>query len=268
VNLDGAVYQPKFIGPEERAELVAWLGALHPVWEKRHPDRRTVRDGQRERRLLRPVYWLGGWQFACLNYYNPRDYVADRVVAAEPLPPILTRLTERIEAQVRRDYLDIPPGWRLNTCLVNFYGKVQRGGRWVDTARVGGHRDHEPGPDVSLSLGARARFQFTTVPKGPVDRDVVAECWLTDSSLLIFATHRLKRELYHRVPNVSHAGGWGFPVPLDDIRVRRVNLTLRYVPKEHIVPYHRLGVVAKEDIRPYVTELAHHAPFWREALSR
>src|SRR3712207_7147345 len=37
-------------------------------------------------------------------------------------------------------------GWHLNTCLVNFYGSRLEDGRWVDTARVGEHKDFEPGP--------------------------------------------------------------------------------------------------------------------------
>jgi DNA oxidative demethylase len=268
LNLEGAVYEPRFMDSDDRTELVAWLETLHPIWEERHPPRRQTRDGQRERRLLRPVYWLGGWQFACLNYYNPPNYVEDRVVAAEPMPPVLSRLTARIEARARRSEEVLPVGWCLNTCLINFYGHVFREGRWVDAARVGGHRDHEPGPVGSLSLGARARFQFTTAPKGPVDRDVIAEQWLTDGSMLLFSTPRLKKELYHRVPNVSPAGEWTFSVPLPDIRVRRVNLTLRYVPPAHIVPFDQLGTQARADIHGYVATLAEHAPFWSEALSR
>ena len=268
MNLEGAYYDPTFIGDEDRAELVSWLETLHPLWEERHPSRRRARDGQQERRLLRPVYWLGGWQFACLNYYNAPRYVEDRVVAAEPFPPVLARLAARMEAQARRSSEAPPEGWCLNTCLINFYGEVFRRGRWVDAARVGGHRDHEPGPVGSLSLGARARFQFTTAPKGPVDRDVIAEQWLTDGSMLLFSTPRLKKELYHRVPCVSAAAGWSFSVPLPDIRVRRVNLTFRHVPPTHIVPFHALGSQARDDIQHYVAKLAEHAPFWSEALSR
>jgi len=268
VSLPGAVYEPGFVGTEDREALVDWLETLHPIWEKRHSDRRSVRQGQRERRLLRPVYWLGGWQFACLNYYSPPDYVRDRVVAAEPLPPVLARLAGALEDRAHAEFDDIPAGWCLNTCLINYYGRVHRESRWVDAGRVGGHRDHEPGPVASLSLGARARFQFTTAPRGPVDRDVVAEWWLEDRSMLLFSTPRLKKELYHRVPNVSHAGGWDFPVPLSDVRVRRINLTLRHVPPAHIVPFARLGERARLDIQPYVEVLARHSPFWREALSR
>ena len=56
--------------------------------------------------------------------------------------------------------LGMPKGWHLNTCLVNFYGDRQDGTRWVDVARVGDHRDFEPGPVASLSIGERALFQF------------------------------------------------------------------------------------------------------------
>ena len=43
---------------------------------------------------MRPVYWLGGWQFACLDYYRPPDGVDDRCVRAEPFPAVLAKLKE------------------------------------------------------------------------------------------------------------------------------------------------------------------------------
>ncbi len=265
MNTPGAHYEPKFIDDADRTELTAWLETLSPIWEDRHPDRRALRPGQKTRRLLRPVYWLGGWQFACLNYFHPPDHVDDRVVAAEPFPPVLARLVGRIEKMAREVYTEFPEGWKLNTCLINFYGLTLRDGRWIDTARVGGHRDYEPGPMASLSLGARARFQFATRHRGPADEDVVAEQWLADSSMLLFGTPRLKSELYHRIPRVERAGDWDFPIPLDDFKVRRVNFTFRYVPDSNIVALGELGEVARLDIDRYVAELARHSPFWAEA---
>jgi len=265
VNIAGAHYDADFIGVDDRAELASWLQTVRPIWEDRHSARRALRPGQAGRRLLRPVYWLGGWQFACLNYFHPPEFVRDKVVDAEPFPPVLARLVERIETVAHERLQDVPPGWTLNTCLINFYGLTWKNGRWVDTARVGGHRDFEPGPVGSLSLGAKARFQFSTEHRGPEDRAVVAEQWLEDGSMLVFSGERLKKDLYHRVPRVERSRDWNFPIHLDDFRVRRVNFTLRYVPPEHITPLRDLGVLAREDIERYVSELARHSDFWSAA---
>ena len=265
MNIEGAHYDADFISADDRATLAVWLQTIRPIWEERHSRRVVLRPGQSERRLLRPVYWLGGWQFACLNYYHP-PHVIDKVVAAEPFPPVLRRLVDHMEVIARDTYSALPDGWCLNTCLINFYGMALRGERWLDTARVGGHHDYEPGPVGSLSLGAPARFQFATRHRGPEDRDVVAEEWLTDRSMLLFGTPRLKNELYHRVPRVSRKGDWSFPVHLDDFQVRRVNFTLRYIPVEHIQPLHTLGAEARGDVEGYLTELAAHSPFWRDAV--
>src|SRR6476469_9622628 len=80
----GLHYDPAFLGARDRDEILAWLRTIHPIWEDRYPD------GHREqRRLLRPVYWLGAWQFACLDYYRPPHGARDRAVRAEPFPPVL-----------------------------------------------------------------------------------------------------------------------------------------------------------------------------------
>ena len=115
-----------------------WLGTLRPLWEERYSKHFPPPPGQTQRRLLRPVYWLGNWQFACLDYYRPPKGVKDRCVRAEPFPPVLQRQVEKIEALARRMFRgpDMPPRWHLNTCLVNFYGNRLEDGRWVDTARV------------------------------------------------------------------------------------------------------------------------------------
>ena len=64
MNTSGLIYDPDFIDREARAELRAWLAEQHPLWEDRHAPGHAGRDGQKRRRLLRPVIWLGGWQFA------------------------------------------------------------------------------------------------------------------------------------------------------------------------------------------------------------
>lgn len=266
---DGIIHEERFIRKPEKAALTAWLETLHPLWEERHSDERGLRQGQKRRRLLRPVYWLGGWQFACLNYYNPPDYVEERVVAAEPFPEILQRVVDRVEERTRGHFApeDIPAGWRLNTCLINLYGLVRRGERWVDVGRVGGHHDSEPGPVASLSLGARARFQFATKPRGHEDENVVLEHWLKDRSLLVFGSPKWKESVFHRVPRVARQDQYVFDLPVEDFRIRRVNFTLRYVPPEHIVPFAQLSPASSEKIRGYMQSLADNAPFFANAMS-
>src|SRR5439155_21614181 len=111
-----------------------------------------------------------------LGYYEPPRRVRGVAVAAEPFPPVLARLVREIERRVRKGFPPsaVPRRWHLNTCLVNFYGT--RGAQ--DAARVGEHRDFEPGPVASLSLGERARFQF--VRHGAPDGAPVRTEWLED----------------------------------------------------------------------------------------
>ena len=71
------------------------METLHPLWEQRFSSRRPLPEGETQRQLLRPVYWLGNWQFACLDYYRPPNGVRDRCVRAEPFPLVLARMVER-----------------------------------------------------------------------------------------------------------------------------------------------------------------------------
>jgi DNA oxidative demethylase len=259
-------YLPDYLGAADRAELLAYLATIHPLWELRYSTRRPPPAGREQRRLLRPVYWLGSWQFACLGYYEPPRGVTDRVVAAEPFPPVLARIVADVEARVRARLpaADVPRAWRLDTCLVNFYGSRRDGERWVDAARVGEHRDREPGPVASLSLGERALMQFVTRGERA---EVIRNQWLDDGSLQLFGGPRWKDQLLHRVQRVERRQQVELPPAIDGFRTRRVNLTFRHVPAEHVVPLARLGPRARADVRPYVEELARHAPFFRDALA-
>jgi hypothetical protein len=57
------------------------------------------------------------------------------------------------------------------------------------------------------------------------------------------------------------------PPKIDGFRTRRVNLTFRYVPDEHVVPFARLPLATRDDVRDYVTTLAQSSPFWANALA-
>lgn len=258
---------PGFVRSADRAEALAWVGSISPLWEQRWSTVRGPPPGQEARALLRPVYWLGNWQFACLGYYEPPRGTRDRAVAAEGFPPFMVRWVREIEARIRRVVPAdaVPPGWALDTCLVNLYGTREVDGRTVDTARVGAHRDREPGPVASVSLGERALFQFVTRGSPP---EVVLDQWLDDGALQVFGGRLWKDQLLHRVQRVEDRKGLELAPQVAGFRTRRVNFTFRHVPPEHVVPFAALGDVARADVRGYVTELAEHSPFWRDALAR
>lgn len=265
----GLHYDAGFLSRADRAEILSWLGTLRPIWENRFSDFRPLPEGEEQRRLLRPVYWLGNWQFACLDYYRPPAGLLDRCVEAEPFPPVLAKLVKIIEQRARRMFRgdDMPAGWHLNTCLVNFYGARVVDGKKVDTARVGEHKDFEPGPVASLSLGERAMFQFVASRK-PGDRDgVVEQQWLDDGSLQIFGGDQWKKRTFHRVQRVDTRGGHTFDIHVSDFETRRINFTFRYVPDEHVIPFRKLSEQAQRDVRGYMEELAKNSKFFANALS-
>ncbi|QQR46606.1 alpha-ketoglutarate-dependent dioxygenase AlkB [Myxococcus xanthus] len=266
----GHHYNASFMSAADRAEALSWLATLHPLWEERYSKHFPPPPGQSQRRLLRPVYWLGNWQFACLDYYHPPKGILNRCVQAEPFPAVLQRQVTKIEELARRMYRgpDMPPRWHLNTCLVNFYGSRLEDGRWVDTARVGEHKDFEPGPVASLSFGERALIQFVTSSR-PGERDaVVLEQWLDDGSLQLFGGARWKDQTFHRVQRVDTRTGKTLAPELPDFRTRRINLTFRYVPDEYVIPFASLSPEAREDVRPYMAQLAQGSAFFSEALAR
>ena len=251
----------RFVGPADRAAIDAWLATLAPLWEQRYCASRPPPPGEEQRPLLRPVYWLGNWQFACLGYYEPPKRLNDVAVRAEPFPPVLQRLVATMESRIRRsfDKADVPRDWHLNTCLVNFYGDALVGDKWVDRARVGEHRDFEPGPVASLSFGERALFQL--LPRGR-DPKPVRTVWLEDNMLQAFAGPLWKDALLHRVTRVEDKKQLDLPPAIEGFRTRRVNLTFRYVPVEHVVPFADLPAGPREDVRGYVETLARSSSYW------
>jgi DNA oxidative demethylase len=268
IRNEGLHYDASFLSKADHAALVAWLATLHPIWENRFSDLRPPPEGQDQRRLLRPVYWLGNWQFACLDYYRPPKGVLNRCVRAEPFPPLLAKLVARIEATAHKMFSgpDMPHGWKLNTCLINLYGRRLEGGKWIDSARVGEHKDFEPGPVASLSLGERALFQFVESRRQGERDGVVSQQWLDDGSLQIFGGDRWKKRVFHRVQRVDHKAGSKFVLNVEDFETRRVNFTFRYVPEEHVVPVAKLSAEARADVDGYLKQLAVHSPFFAKEL--
>lgn len=266
----GHHYFPDYLKPREREQLTSWLTRLRPIWEQRYSTRRPPPAGQTQRELLRPVYWLGNWQFACLDYYRPPRGTANRCVAAEPFPEVLARIVADTQRRIAKLFPrhDVPAGYRLNTCLVNFYGARQQAERWIDTARVGEHRDFEPGPVASLSIGERALFQFVRSRRiGERDAPLVSQ-WLDDGSLQIFGGSFFKDRVFHRVQRVDKRAGVELPPAIEGFRTRRINFTFRYVPPEHVLPFARLSPAAREDVRGYVEELSRSSRFFERALNQ
>lgn len=263
-------YDREFITSAERGEILAWLQTIHPIWEQRFSEHNPPPQGDQQRWLLRPVYWLGNWQFACLDYYHPPEGIQNRCVRAEPFPPVLAGLVAKIEAIARGMYRgsDMPGRWHLNTCLVNFYGsRIEENGKKVDTARVGEHKDFEPGPVASLSIGERAMFQFVS-SRRPGQRDgVVFQQWLDDRSLQIFGGEQWKRRLFHRVQRVDHRDGIQFRLNVDNFETRRINFTFRYVPDSHVIPFSGLPTNAAADVQGYMEQLAKNSPFFAEEIA-
>src|SRR5690606_18211168 len=92
--------------------------------------------------------------------------------------------------------------------------------------------------------------------------------WLDDGSLQIFGGRRWKSEYFHRVQRVDKKSPEPFPVAVDGFETRRVNFTFRYVPEEHLIPFAELPVESRDDVRPYVEELAQYSEFFQNALAQ
>lgn len=261
----GLIYRSDFVSRSAKKVLLEELKSLYPIWEYRFSKNNPPPEGQAQRRLLRPVYWLGNWQFACLNYYHPPKGIEFRCVEAEPFPPAMQALVDEITELVHNNFdeRDIPRGWELNTCLINYYGSSVDGEKREDVARVGEHKDFEPGPVASVSFGERALFQFVSSAHKQARSQVVLQQWLEDSSLQVFGGERFKKKLFHRVQRVEKKRGDLFDLNTPQFETRRLNFTFRYVPREHIQPLSRFPRSLQDDVKPYIDELSRHSEFFR-----
>lgn len=264
------IYQSSAITTHEKNQILDYLKTLYPIWENRFSASNPPPLGEGNRQLLRPVYWLGNWQFACLDYYHPPKGIFNRCVVAESYPLVLQKIVNRIEQLVHQNFQekDIPKNWHLNTCLINYYGYKfetlpDQSKKRVDTARVGEHKDFEPGPIGSISFGEKALFQFVKSSGKSQKSDVVLQQWLEDSSLQIFGGDKFKKQLFHRVQRVEDKGFVFEGLNTTDFETRRINFTFRYVPVDHLASYSNLPSHLKEDIRPYVNQLSQHSSYWK-----
>jgi alkylated DNA repair protein (DNA oxidative demethylase) len=265
----GLIYKPQFISKIRKQKILSEVKQLYPIWEYRFSKSNPPPAGQENRRLLRPVYWLGNWQFACLNYYHPPKGIEFRCVEAEAFPPEMQSMVNEIEEIIRNNIEpgDIPRHWELNTCLINYYGSQIQDGKKTDVARVGEHKDFEPGPVASVSFGDRALFQFVSSRHKQAQSQVVLQQWLDDSSLQIFAGEKFKKQLFHRVQRVDRKAEEIFDLNTPDFETRRLNFTFRYVPREHIQPLSRFPEHLRNDVIPYVQKLSERSEFFRDLLT-
>ena len=258
--------QHNFLPHLEREKVLNEILCYKPIWENRFSESNPPPTGQTQRSLLRPVYWLGNWQFACLNYYHPPKGLFNRAVLAEGYNPNLKAVVLRIEKLVHQKISksDIPDGWCLNTCLINYYGSKIENGKKIDAARVGEHKDFEPGPVASLSFGEKALFQFVKSHGRQQSSEVVLQQWLSDNSLQIFAGTKYKDLYFHRVQRVEKNKFKNWPdIQIENFETRRINLTFRFVPSIHIKPLKDFPMNLKNDIQPYVERLSEASEYWR-----
>ena len=262
----GIYYQFPFIDRKQRAELLSWLEKLHPLWEMRFSENNPPPPGDQQRELLRPVYWLGNWQFACLDYYHPPKGTLHRCIKAEPYPDFLQKLVDRIEFIAKKKFPKnyFPENWTLNTCLINFYGNKLEDQKWIDRARVGEHKDFEPGPVGSLSLGERAFFQFVKGKSNLGNENIVLSQWLEDSSLQIFGGEKWKNKTFHRVQRVEDKTKELIGPAIDGFQTRRINFTFRYVPEEHIYDFSKIPGTLQQDLMPYIETLSLNSAFFKK----
>lgn len=256
---------PDYLKEPYRSQALEEILHFKPIWENRFSASNPPPAGESNRQLLRPVYWLGNWQFACLNYYHPPKGIDFRCVQGEDYPPLMKRIVQDIESRIHEHFSpkDIPKGWHLNTCLINYYGSKIQDGKKIDAARVGEHKDFEPGPVASLSFGERALFQFVRSRARGAASEVVLQQWLGDGTLQVFGGDKFKSQLFHRVQRVEKNKSKSLPkIPIPNFETRRINLTFRYVPDEHIKPYSAFPKTLKNDIQSYVEELAQSSSFW------
>ena len=171
---------------------------------------------------------------------------------------ILERLRPELEAH--GDGGPLP-----NTCLINYYGSRpgrDRGTPPVDFARLRMHRDAEPGAVVMFSVGQPAQFEFVT----PGADEPEHSQWIRHRSVVILCGPEYKDRLYHRVTQVRHGLKPVLSARLKNFNVRRVSVSFRHVPEEHIYDLGELNEDARGIAEPYVRQLAEHSEHFRGQL--
>lgn len=266
---DGLSYLPRFVSAQEADELIRYFGELTPIWEQRHRNGEHGRGAGTSRRLTRPVYWLGAWQFACLGYYAEPDYREDRCLRAEAFPEVMEAILERLRPTLRAHADDegraegrdgVP-----NSCLINYYGRQLGEGPPRDYARLRMHQDREPGPVVILAIGQPGLLEFIDPDRS---EDPELSVWTRHRSVTVISGPEFKDRLYHRVTKVRTGSIPTINTQLSNFDVRRISVSFRYVPEDLISDFDGLTEGSRDQVRGYVEELAQHSPHFQRQLSR
>lgn len=262
IEREGFSYLPRFVTADEAEALIDYFARLPALWEQRYVGEEAGRGGEHARRLTRPVYWLGAWQFACLGYYTEPDYLEDRCLRAEGYPEVIEGILERLRP-ITEQHLSPGEVFRSPTsALINFYGS-ELGKQPVDKARLRPHRDGEPGPVVMFSIGQPAAFEFVD-GKGKVHEGV----WMRHRSACVFSGPLYKDTLYHQITRVKHGREPELRTCVPDFRLRRVSLSFRHVPEAYIHDWAELSPGARKKVGPYVEALARHSEHYRLQLAQ
>jgi len=235
----------------EADALIAYFESLTPIWERRHAHSRHSRDGARGRRITRPVYWLGAWQFASLGYYAEPDYREGRCLRGEAFPEAIQTVLERLRPVLAEHDCSEVDDPVPNTCLINYYGSELGEGPPRDQARLRMHRDGEPGPEIMFCIGQPGLLEFLEP-----DGDPELSLWTRHRSVVVFSGAEFKRRLYHRITRVRYGVEPALTSPLQDFALRRVSVSFRHVPQPLICEFSGLPSTARELVRPYVEALA------------
>jgi alkylated DNA repair protein (DNA oxidative demethylase) len=260
----GFTYHPHFISKEESDQLIEYFGNLQPLWEQRFRDKEKQRSENHSRRLTRPVYWLGAWQFATLGYYAEPEHREHRCLRAEALPQVMQDILQRSQPILEAFHPSDAPGALPSTCLINYYGREVGKGVPRDYARLRMHRDGEPGPVIMFNIGQAGLLEFLDPERSP---DPELSLWTRHRSLSILSGPEYKDRLYHRVTQVRTGDKPAMHTKLENFELRRISVSFRHVPEELIEDFSQLPADSQDQIRDYVEELAHGSPHFRSQLA-
>ncbi len=252
----------QFISIEEANAIIENIAKRLPIWEQRHQKASARSANQSSRRLTRPVYWLGAWQFACLGYYAEPDHREHRCLQAEPFFSPMPAILERLKPVLSEFHAssDLP-----NTCLMNYYGREVGRGVPRDYARLRMHRDGEPGPVIMFNIGQAGLLEFLD-PNTPTKPEL--QVWNRHRSVTILSGSHYKDTLYHRVMQVRMGDKPQLSCDLEHFELRRVSISFRHVPESLIESLAQMPPQTSEKIRPYVEELAQRSPHFRQQLQQ